>query len=81
MVKGCIQLGLIPNINNTVNMVPVDHITLYTSLVIVSPLLVALLVMHMHITIWLLPIFNSMLSSLIQYSFHTKHCKYLVWQR
>ncbi|KAI0805973.1 alpha-aminoadipate reductase Lys1p [Irpex lacteus] len=26
MVKGCIQLGLVPDINNTINMVPVDHV-------------------------------------------------------
>ncbi|KAJ4541436.1 large subunit of alpha-aminoadipate reductase [Exophiala dermatitidis] len=26
MLKGCIQLGTRPNINNTVNMVPVDHV-------------------------------------------------------
>ena len=26
MLKGCIQLGSRPNINNTVNMVPVDHV-------------------------------------------------------
>ena len=26
MVKGCVQLGMIPAINNTVNMVPVDHV-------------------------------------------------------
>lgn len=26
MIKGCIQLAARPNINNTVNMVPVDHV-------------------------------------------------------
>ena len=26
MVKGCIQLGHTPDMNNTVNMVPVDHV-------------------------------------------------------
>lgn len=26
MLKGCVQLGTRPNINNTVNMVPVDHV-------------------------------------------------------
>lgn len=26
MLKGCIELGVYPNINNTVNMVPVDHV-------------------------------------------------------
>lgn len=26
MMKGCVQLGVIPNIHNTINMVPVDHV-------------------------------------------------------
>lgn len=32
MVKGCLQLGLIPDINNTVNLCPVDHVALLASL-------------------------------------------------
>jgi L-2-aminoadipate reductase len=32
MVKGCVQLGFVPDINNTVNMVPVDHVALVCAL-------------------------------------------------
>lgn len=32
MVKGCLQLGLIPDINNTLNMCPVDHVALLASI-------------------------------------------------
>ncbi|KAH6900872.1 aminoadipate-semialdehyde dehydrogenase [Coprinopsis sp. MPI-PUGE-AT-0042] len=32
MVKGCVQLGYVPDINNTVNMVPVDHVALVCAL-------------------------------------------------
>ena len=38
MIKGCIQLGLIPDINNTVNLVPVDHVALLASLSTITPL-------------------------------------------
>lgn len=37
MVKGCLQLGLIPDINNSVNLVPVDHVALLASLSALSP--------------------------------------------
>ena len=37
MIKGCLQLGLVPDINNTVNLVPVDHVALLTSLSGITP--------------------------------------------
>lgn len=80
MVKGCIQLGLVPDMNNTVNMVPVDHVALCTSLAAVSPLPDAPMSV-MHITAQPLPTFNGMLSSLVQYGFSTETCEYLVWRR
>ncbi|KDR72580.1 hypothetical protein GALMADRAFT_73591 [Galerina marginata CBS 339.88] len=80
MVKGCVQLGLVPDINNTVNMVPVDHVARCTSLAAVSPLPEAP-VSVLHITARPLPTFNGMLSSLVQYGFPTEPCEYLVWRR
>lgn len=32
MVKGCAQLGLVPDMHNTVNMAPVDHVARITTL-------------------------------------------------
>ncbi|KAF8970209.1 alpha-aminoadipate reductase Lys1p [Flammula alnicola] len=80
MVKGCVQLGLVPDINNTINMVPVDHVARCTSLAAVSPLPDAALSV-LHITARPLPTFNGMLSTLVQYGFPTEPCEYLVWRR
>lgn len=80
MVKGCVQLGLAPNINNTINMVPVDHVAKCTSLAAISPLPDAFLTV-LHVTARPLPTFNDMLSSLSQYGFLTNQCEYLVWRR
>jgi L-aminoadipate-semialdehyde dehydrogenase len=80
MVKGCVQLGLVPDMNNTVNMVPVDHVARCTALAAVSPLPDAALTV-LHITARPLPTFNDILSSLAQYGFSTQQCEYLVWRR
>jgi len=80
LVKGCVQLGLVPDINNTVNMVPVDHVALCTSLAAVSPLPDAAMSV-LHITAQPIPTFNGMLSSLKQYGFPTEPCEYVVWRR
>ena len=79
MVKGCVQLGLVPDINNTVNMVPVDHVALCTTLAAISALDQPLSVLH--ITAHPLPTFNNLLSSLAGYGFSTQQCEYLVWRR
>lgn len=80
MVKGCVQLGLVPNINNTINMVPVNHVALCTALAAVAPLDNAPLSV-LHITARPLPTFNNLLTSLSQYGFATEQCEYLVWRR
>lgn len=80
MVKGCVQLGLVPDINNTINMVPVDHVARCTTLAAVAPLPNAALSV-LHITARPLPTFNGMLSSLVQYGFPTESCEYVVWRR
>jgi L-aminoadipate-semialdehyde dehydrogenase len=80
MVKGCVQLGLVPDINNTVNMVPVDHVSLCTTLAAISPLPDAPFSV-LHVTARPLPTFNDILSSLDQYGFPTKQCEYVVWRR
>ncbi|KAJ8093146.1 large subunit of alpha-aminoadipate reductase [Marasmius tenuissimus] len=81
LVKGCIQLGLIPNINNTINMVPVDHVALTTSLAAVSPLVDK----HdfssvLHMVARPLPTFNSMLQTLSKYGFKTTQTEYVAWR-
>ncbi|KAG6899755.1 putative NRPS-like protein biosynthetic cluster [Termitomyces sp. T159_Od127] len=80
LVKGCIQLGLVPDMNNTINMVPVDHVALCTTLSAISPLPDASMSV-LHITARPLPTFNSMLSSLKRYGYATAPCEYVVWRR
>ncbi|KAG5643080.1 putative NRPS-like protein biosynthetic cluster [Asterophora parasitica] len=80
LVKGCIQLGLVPDINNTINMVPVNHVALCTTLAAVAPLPNAPMSVC-HITARPLPTFNGMLSALKQYGFATEPCEYVVWRR
>ena len=66
--------------NNTINMVPVDHVALCTALAAVSPLRDAPMSV-LHLTARPLPTFNGMLSSLVQYGFPTELCDYVVWRR
>lgn len=80
MVKGCVQLGLVPDINNTINMVPVDHVARCTALAAVAPLPNATQTV-LHIVANPLPTFNNLLSSLAEYGFSTQQCEYLVWRR
>lgn len=80
LVKGCIQLGLVPDINNTVNMVPVDHVSRCVTLAAVTPLPDAALSV-LHIIAKPLPTFNNILSSLAEYGFATQQCEYLLWRR
>ena len=80
LVKGCIQLGLIPDINNTVNMVPVDRVALCTTLAAISPLPDQQQIV-LHIVAQPLLTFNQLLSSLAQYGFRTEQSEYLVWRR
>ncbi|KAJ6590657.1 alpha-aminoadipate reductase Lys1p [Mycena vulgaris] len=80
LVKGCIQLGLVPDINNTVNMVPVDHVALCTTLAAVAPLPDAALSV-LHVTARPLPTYNDLLGPLAPYGFGAARCEYVVWRR
>lgn len=80
LVKGCVQLGLIPDINNTINMVPVDHVALLTSLSALSTSPQANFNVA-HVTARPLIRFNELLSSLSTYGYPVERCDYLVWRR
>ncbi|KAI0646518.1 alpha-aminoadipate reductase Lys1p [Trametes meyenii] len=82
LVKGCIQLGLVPDINNTVNMVPVDHVARCCAAAAVAPLSQprdALSVLH--VAADPRPTFNDFLGALHRYGFATERSEYLVWRR
>ena len=78
MVKGCIQLGVVPNINNAINMVPVDHVALCTSLAAVTCMRDDMRVLHIQASP--LPTFNSVLSVLSKYGYAVEGCEYVEWR-
>lgn len=81
LVKGCIQLGLIPDINNTVNMVPVDHVARCTALSALdfSQTPHTARVLHIRATP---PVrFNAVLSAVARYGYKVKTTEYLIWRR
>ncbi|KAI8986714.1 L-aminoadipate-semialdehyde dehydrogenase large subunit [Trametes punicea] len=82
LIKGCVQLGLVPDINNTVNMVPVDHVARCCSSAALSPLPPprdALSVLH--VAAAPRPTFNDFLGALARYGYRTSRVEYLVWRR
>jgi L-aminoadipate-semialdehyde dehydrogenase len=81
LVKGCVQLGLVPNINNTVNMVPVDHVARCTTLAALDPLREDCAMSVLHIAAKPRFTFNNMFSSLARYGYQVEQCGYLEWRR
>lgn len=77
MMKGCIQLASRPNINNTVNMVPVDHVARVVVACAfrppVSPLGVAHVTGHPRLR------FNQFLATLETYGYDVPLCDYIPW--
>lgn len=77
LVKGCVQLGLIPDINNTINMLPVDHVARCTvAAAVSSPSDLKVF----HLTARPLPRFNTFLGSLKRYGFSVEREDYLTWR-
>ncbi|KAG8885369.1 large subunit of alpha-aminoadipate reductase [Tulasnella sp. 331] len=79
LVKGCIQLGLIPDINNTVNMVPVDHVAQCTVLASIVPPRSKVAQVY-HITAKPTIRYNDLLSTLAAYGYDIAQCEYLKWR-
>lgn len=79
LVKGCIQLGLVPDMNNAVNMVPVNHVARSTSLSALEPPPRNVAQVY-HITARPPTRFNDLLGSLSVYGYDTSQCEYLMWR-
>lgn len=79
-MKGCIQLGLVPDINNTVNMVPVDHVARIVSVSAVAPILKDPMAV-LHVTAQPPPTYNDLFLSIGKYGFGTEQCEYVIWRR
>ncbi|GAA5824792.1 hypothetical protein JCM11251_005343 [Rhodosporidiobolus azoricus] len=78
LVKGCIQLGHIPDIHNPINMVPVDHVARITAVAALQPADEPLKVHH--VTASPLPRFNSFLLALKLYGYSVETTEYYPWR-
>ncbi|CAH7672621.1 hypothetical protein BY996DRAFT_4583714 [Phakopsora pachyrhizi] len=76
LVKGCVQVGSMPDINNTINMLPVDYVARCTVLaaLIEKPLKVY------QLTARPLPRFNQFLGSLNHFGYNLRVEDYLTWR-
>lgn len=78
MVKGCVQLGQMPDIHNTVNMVPVDHVARVVVACAVkpptSPLSVAQITSHPRLRM------NDWLAMLSTYGYAVEKVDYIPWR-
>ncbi|KAK0558441.1 large subunit of alpha-aminoadipate reductase [Tilletia horrida] len=87
MVKGCQQLGLIPDMNNTINMVPVDHVARITSLAALAtasgpapaPAPATGATVY-HVTAHPAIRFNDMLLALAKYGWKVSQTEYVQWR-
>lgn len=80
MLKGCAELGLYPNINNTINMVPVDHVARVVCASALHPpqadeLAVVQVTGHPRIT------FPQFVGSLTKYGYDLKEADYVTWKK
>ncbi|KAI0464644.1 large subunit of alpha-aminoadipate reductase [Komagataella kurtzmanii] len=80
MLKGCAELGKLPNISNTVNMVPVDHVALVVTASSLHPTAeeghcVVQVTGHPRIR------FNEFLNALNGYGYEVKLTDYVEWKR
>lgn len=78
LVKGCIQLGLTPDIYNTINLSPVDHVARLSSLSLLRSTPDNLLVYQ--VTARPNVRFNDFLSALAKYGYEVRQSEYLVWR-
>ncbi|SCV68153.1 BQ2448_274 [Microbotryum intermedium] len=78
LVKGCIQLGHIPDIHNSINMTPVDHVARITA---VSALQSPSEPLRVHqVSARPPPRFNQFLSAVQRYGYAVEKTEYLPWR-
>lgn len=87
LVKGCIQLGLVPDMNNVVNLVPVDHVARITALASIRltidkkvELVQNTFAKVYHVTAHPQIRFNDLLNALKKFGWETKRSDYVQWR-
>lgn len=80
MVKGCLQLGLVPDINNSVNVAPVDHVALLSALSVTSPIASSQSYKVGHVTGHPPLRFNDLLCALSTYGYDVTQTEYVQWR-
>jgi len=78
LVKGCIQLGLVPDIYNTINLSPVDHVARIASTSLFRPTPESLKVFQ--VTARPNVRFNDFLSAIPKYGYKVDKVEYLIWR-
>ena len=80
LVKGCVQLGLVPDINNTVNLCPVDHVALLAALSVTSAIDSATPFKIAHVTGHPSLRYNGLLGALTTYGYKVSQIEYIHWR-
>ncbi|TIB62058.1 hypothetical protein E3P78_02521 [Wallemia ichthyophaga] len=80
LVKGCVQLGQVPNIHNFVNMVPVDHVARLTTLSMLSRVEDGNSNGVVHVTARPPVRYSDLLGCLEKYGYQVQTSDYLVWR-
>lgn len=79
MAKGCIELGFAPDIDNTLNMAPVDHVARFTALAAIAPPPDETMTV-LQITSQDIPTFNVLSTTLADFGFPVEQCDYAAWK-
>lgn len=81
LIKGCVQLGHIPDIHNTINMVPVDHVARISSISALESTSSSSTPFKVyHVTARPAPRFNAFLEALSLYGYKVEKTEYLPWR-
>ncbi|KAG0248865.1 large subunit of alpha-aminoadipate reductase, partial [Mortierella polycephala] len=80
LIKGCIELGLVPNMNNAVNLCPVDYVAQCVASVATTPGSEKEMVYHVTHPIAPPFRFNDFFQLLIKFGYEVQSTEYIAWR-
>lgn len=80
LIKGCVQLGLVPTIHNTVNMCPVDYVAECVVRISLSSTAASKLVFHITHPPDPSFMFDELFDCLYRYGYTVTETEYIVWR-